>query len=82
MSDDDRGYLSSRSDEHLRAQYLLNGICSYKTCFQEMRIPVSYLIHLLKGVYNTEVEPKSARDAIHFWLFRQILEAIGTHTFV
>ncbi|KAE9383466.1 hypothetical protein BT96DRAFT_1033001 [Gymnopus androsaceus JB14] len=82
VSDDDRSYISNRSDERLRAEFLQNGVCSYKTCFQEMRIPVSYLISLLEATYSGETEPRNARDAIHFWLFRQILEAIGSHTFV
>ncbi|KAE9393326.1 hypothetical protein BT96DRAFT_999572 [Gymnopus androsaceus JB14] len=82
VSDDDRAYICRRSDEPRRAEFLLNGVCSFKTCFQEMRIPVSHLIRLLGGVYTTETEFKNVRDAIHFWLFRQILEAIGSHTFV
>ncbi|KAE9389920.1 hypothetical protein BT96DRAFT_1066449 [Gymnopus androsaceus JB14] len=60
LDDDDRAYISTRSDEHRRTQFLLNGVCSYKTCFQEMRIPASYLIHLLEGIYDAKAEPKSA----------------------
>ncbi|KAE9384657.1 hypothetical protein BT96DRAFT_1007848 [Gymnopus androsaceus JB14] len=34
------------------------------------------------GTYGPHTEAKDAREAIHFWLFHQILEAIGSHTFI
>ncbi|KAJ3780174.1 hypothetical protein GGU10DRAFT_437944 [Lentinula aff. detonsa] len=79
VSDDNRSYLNGQ--ESSRSEALRLGVHSYKTCFQEVRIPISFLIKLLTFDYNPGPEPDNARDAIHFWFFQQTLEAIGSHTF-
>ncbi|KAJ3991166.1 hypothetical protein F5050DRAFT_1812853 [Lentinula boryana] len=79
VSDDNRSYLNGQETSRTEALHL--GVHSYKTCFQEVRIPISFLIKLLTFDYNPGLEPDNARDAIHFWFFQQTLEAIGSHTF-
>ncbi|KAJ3793016.1 hypothetical protein GGU11DRAFT_854086 [Lentinula aff. detonsa] len=79
VSDDNQSYMNGQ--ETSRTEALRLGVHSYKTCFQEVRIPISFLIKLLTLEYNSGLEPDNARDAIHFWFFQQTLEAIGSHTF-
>ncbi|KAF9064562.1 hypothetical protein BDP27DRAFT_1230246, partial [Rhodocollybia butyracea] len=81
VTDEDSTYMSSSTPRARRAEYLAAGICSFKTCSRSLRIPVSYLIKLLRDAYSDmDSSFPNARSAVHHWLLVQMLEAIGSYT--
>ncbi|KAJ8091889.1 hypothetical protein PM082_024122 [Marasmius tenuissimus] len=52
VEDDDEDYGAGLSAEQ-RLAHLNAGVCKFKSCFREMRIPVSFLLHLLSIDYTT-----------------------------
>ncbi|KAJ3826377.1 hypothetical protein F5880DRAFT_1476387 [Lentinula raphanica] len=83
VDDDDPMYFSLLSQRHNeRAMLLDHGTISFKTCTRKMHIPASYLLKLLTASYNTDSEPRNARDSIFHWFFVQILGSIGSYNVV
>jgi hypothetical protein len=56
------------------------GKLCFRTCFQRVLIPASYVIRLATAAYSTITEPRSFCDAFDHWLLCKILNAIGNHT--
>ncbi|KAJ7607882.1 hypothetical protein FB45DRAFT_1039954 [Roridomyces roridus] len=80
VDDDDPVYLGGH-DTEMRRALVDSGTISYRTCFQQARIPASFLLRAAQAAY-TGVEPASRRKFLHHWLLCQSLGAIGdTHTF-
>jgi hypothetical protein len=64
----------------IRPAMLREGKVCFRTCFQRVLIPASYVIMLATKAYSTTNEPRSFREAFDHWLLCEILNAIGNHT--
>jgi hypothetical protein len=58
------------------------GKISFRTCFQAVLIPASYVLFLAGKDYAaaTGPGPKCFRDAFAHWMLCETLNAIGSHT--
>lgn len=54
------------------------GVFSCRTCFKTVRIPAPYLHKLAVVAYPTSDFP-SFFDAFDYWVFTELLNAIGNH---
>lgn len=59
---------------------ITEGKLAFRTCFRQAFIPVSYLSYLNCQAYNSDLEPKTVKDAVDHWLLTEIMGAIGSHT--
>ncbi|KAF8883865.1 hypothetical protein BD779DRAFT_1472363 [Infundibulicybe gibba] len=72
--DDDRYALPATRQVMLR-----EGKISFKTCFRQARIPLSYIVHLAR-VSSPAHSPNQFRTAVDHWLLCETLNAIGSHS--
>lgn len=58
------------------------GKIGFRTCFQGVLIPTSYIIQLARASYSGAKEPHCFQDAFDNWLLLEVLNAIGQHTVI
>ncbi|KAF8882082.1 hypothetical protein BD779DRAFT_1473054 [Infundibulicybe gibba] len=58
---------------------LREGKISFRTCFRQARIPLSYIVHLSR-VSSPARSPNQFRTAVDHWLLCETLNAIGSHS--
>ncbi|KAG6835572.1 hypothetical protein H0H93_016886 [Arthromyces matolae] len=63
-----------------RAQMIKNGVISFRTCFQMMRFPASFIMSMARATYDPAEEPNSFQQAFDNWLFLGCITAIGQHS--
>ncbi|KAL0061193.1 hypothetical protein AAF712_012013 [Marasmius tenuissimus] len=56
------------------------GVCKFRTCLREMRIPVSFLLRLLEAEYSDDDTALDAIVWIHHWFSVSLLDNIGDAT--
>jgi hypothetical protein len=77
VTDDDSVYAPGRI---VHAPMLLEGKISFRTCFKDARVPLSWLLKLASQEYGADKEPHSLMDAVHHWLLCKCLNVIGGHS--
>ncbi|KAJ8084406.1 hypothetical protein PM082_003175 [Marasmius tenuissimus] len=78
VEDDDPEYGVTLSADQLD-RALKAGVCKFRTCAREMRIPVSFMLRLLTVEYSASSEI-DARVVLHHWLLVSLLDNISQAT--
>ncbi|KAJ8094089.1 hypothetical protein PM082_023297 [Marasmius tenuissimus] len=84
VEDDDAEYRAGLAT-HEWTRHLNAGVCKFRTCVREIRIPASFLIHLLSIDYGSGDDNSSGlkvEEAVHHWLLVAILDNIGQNNLV
>jgi hypothetical protein len=79
VADNDPSY----GNDQNRTAMIRQGKISFRTCFQTVLIPASYVLVLAGKHYSasaTGSEPTSFRDAFDHWMLCETLNAIASHT--
>ncbi|KAL0069951.1 hypothetical protein AAF712_002846 [Marasmius tenuissimus] len=78
VEDDDPEYGATLSASQLD-RALKSGVCKFRTCAQEMRIPVSFMLHVLGIDYPADSDI-DARNVLHHWLLVSLLDNVSQVT--
>ncbi|KAL0570439.1 hypothetical protein V5O48_011516 [Marasmius crinis-equi] len=78
VEDNDSEYGATLSRSQLE-RALNAGVCKFRTCIREMRVPASFILQILRTEYPGDSE-LDARIVLHHWLLVSLLDNISQAT--